>query len=120
MAIRVNPYIQPGSDRRMFAGYFFIANGGHCANAEEVRLLAFSLQDTYAYYLKVQVSTISVSTAEEYTAACRSLLGELLPEIMLCTPDWPELRAQAKTGVGAVGRWGVGHGFTGRDGLRRF
>ncbi|MBZ0172334.1 MAG: hypothetical protein K8E66_08150, partial [Phycisphaerales bacterium] len=41
-------------DTVLFAGYFFIANGGTVASAEGVRTLAFDLTSDYAYYLKVQ------------------------------------------------------------------
>ncbi len=101
LSIRVNPYTEPKSNKSLFAGYYFIANGGHCDNAEDVRLLAFQLQDTYAYYLKVQISTSSVETEEEYVAACRKLLSELLPEIMLCAPDWVELQRGLSTATGS-------------------
>lgn len=103
LAIRVNPFRDPKNNRSLFAGYFFIANGGHCANANEVRELAFRLQDTYAYYLKVQISTSSVGTEEEYVAACRDLLNELLPEIMLCVPDWVELQRSLAARAAASG-----------------
>jgi hypothetical protein len=88
---RVNPYNHPGQNRRLYAGYFFIANGGHCQRAEDVRLLAFRLTDSYAYYLKVQFSSASVKDEQEFARACASLLGELLPDIMLCVPDWVDV-----------------------------
>ncbi len=89
--IRVNPYTDPKQGRKLYAGYFFIANGGHCSDAETVRLLAFRLTDSYAYYLKVQFSTDSVDSSAEYGRAVSSLLGELLPDIALCVPDWVEV-----------------------------
>jgi exosortase len=70
------------------AGYFFIANGGLSASAEGVRALAFKLDDDYAYYLKVQVQTTDVESAEELRDLASNLIGELLPEIMRCVPDW--------------------------------
>lgn len=91
LAIRVNPYTHPKEKNKLYAGYFFIANGGHCHRAEDVRLLAFRLTDSYAYYLKVQVSSLSVSSEEEFARAAASLLSELLPDIMLCVPDWVEV-----------------------------
>ncbi len=89
-AIRLNitPFKGAGSDRKLFAGYFFIANGGHKPNPNEVRLLAFDLRDDYAYYLKVQVSSAEVESAAELAQLGSSLLSELLPEIMRCVPDW--------------------------------
>lgn len=88
ISLRVTPFKGPGRDRPLYAGYFFIANGGHKANADEVRLLAFDLKDDYAYYLKVQVSSAEVESAAELAQLASSLLGELLPEIMRCVPDW--------------------------------
>lgn len=79
--------------KKIFAGYFFVANGGHVSSAEEVRLLAFDLRSDYAYYLKVQFTSSTVSSAEELAAEASSLLGELLPEIMRCVPDWVEVEA---------------------------
>ncbi len=88
MRMRITPFKGPGKDKPLFAGYFFIANGGHKPNAEEVRLLAFDLKSDYAYYLKVQVSSGEVESAAELAQLASSLLGELLPEIMRCVPDW--------------------------------
>lgn len=76
---------------RIFAGYFFIANGGHTASAQSVRALAFNLTDDYAYYLKVQC-TAETTSAEELASMSSDLLGELLGEIMLCVPDWTEVQ----------------------------
>lgn len=74
--------------RDIWAGYFFIANGGHVASAEGVRLLAFNLTDDYAYYLKVQVTSTQVRSEEEFAAVATSLLNDLMGEIMWCVPDW--------------------------------
>lgn len=84
----ITPFKGAGSDRKLFAGYFFVANGGHKPNPNEVRLLAFDLKDDYAYYVKVQVSSADVETPAELAQLASSLLGELLPEIMRCVPDW--------------------------------
>jgi hypothetical protein len=86
-------FINPGAASRVYAGYFFIANGGTVARAEGVRLLAFNLTDDYAYYLKVQVTSDRVASAEELRDAASDLLNDLLPEIMLCVPDWVEVEA---------------------------
>jgi hypothetical protein len=91
ISMRITPFIQPGSDRRMFAGYFFVANGGHVPSAEDVRLLAFKLDQYYAYYLKVQVSSQTVTSEAELAQAAGSLMSELLPEIMRCVPDWTDV-----------------------------
>jgi hypothetical protein len=77
---------------RQVAGYFFIANGGHTALAEGVRAKAFNLTDDYAFYLKVQVTSQQVASPEELAVHASRLLGELLPEIMRCVPDWVEVQ----------------------------
>ncbi|MBY0313095.1 MAG: EpsI family protein [Phycisphaerales bacterium] len=91
LTLRVSEYRDPRSKQRMFAGYFFIANGGLTPNAEGVRLLAFDLKSYYAYYMKVQVSSTQVQSAEELAQAAGSLLGELMGDIMLCVPDWTDV-----------------------------
>lgn len=75
----------------LYAGYFFIANGGTVAKAEGVRLLAFDLTSTYAYYCKVQFTSSSFSNPEDFVSASSKLLDELLPEIVRCLPDWVEV-----------------------------
>jgi hypothetical protein len=76
-------------DQRVFAGYFFIANGGTVSNAEEVRLLAFDLNSYYAYFVKVQVTSVrGINSQDELARHGQSLIGELLGDIMRCTPDW--------------------------------
>jgi len=93
MKLRTMDFIQK-SGEHMYAGYFFIANGGTVCRAEEVRLLAFDLNSKYAYYLKVQVTSLrNVNSGEELAAAAASLIGELLPDLMLCTPDWVDVEA---------------------------
>lgn len=81
------------SSPKIYAGYLFIANGGHVSSAEEVRLLAFDLKSDYAYYLKVQFTSRSVHSPEELAEQASSLMGELIPEIMRCVPDWVEVEA---------------------------
>lgn len=90
LKLMVSEFQSPKGDRSM-SGYFFIANGGHVASAQDVRLLSFKLQDSYAYYLKVQFTSGSAATAEEFAAQAASLLNELLPDIMRCVPDWVEV-----------------------------
>lgn len=77
---------------RQVAGYFFIANGGHTALAEGVRAKAFNLTDDYAFYLKVQITSQQVASPEQLAEHASRLLGELLPEIMRCVPDWIEVQ----------------------------
>lgn len=95
LKLRCTPYVTPRGDR-LVAGYFFIANGGHVAGADGVRLLAFDLKSDYAYYLKVQFTSLDVETPEELAELAADLLGELIGELMLCVPDWVDV---------TTGRW---------------
>jgi len=79
-------------DRKIYAGYFFIANGGLRANANDVRTLAFNLSDDYAYYLKVQLTSTNASSFEEFAEHASGLIGDTIGEIMRCTPDWVEVQ----------------------------
>lgn len=92
VGLRVSEFSMPGSDRKLFAGYFFAANGGLTSTAEGVRLLAFDLRSDYAYYLKVQVSCDTCGSAEELATLGADLLSEVLPDIMLCVPDWTDVQ----------------------------
>jgi len=91
LRMRVMGFDMPGGGR-VFAGYFFIANGGHTDNARNVRALAFNLTDDYAYYLKVQF-TADTESADALAEASSELLSELIGEIMLCVPDWVEVQS---------------------------
>ncbi|MFZ4572831.1 MAG: exosortase-associated EpsI family protein [Phycisphaerales bacterium] len=86
--LRVMRFRTPGSETPTFAGYFFVANGGTVSRAEDVRLLAFNLDDYYAYYLKVQFTCATVSDEHEFAALCADFLSEIYPDIMRCAPDW--------------------------------
>lgn len=90
--LRTSEYPIAGG-QTIFAGYFFIANGGHTDSANGVRLLAFKLEDDYAYYMKVQVNSADASSPEELADMASSLLSELLPDLMLCVPDWVDVQA---------------------------
>ncbi len=89
--LRVTSFLLPGTEKELYAGYFFIANGGTVANAGEVRLLAFELTMDYAYYLKVQFTSTTARSPQELAALGASLLDELLPDMMKCVPDWVEV-----------------------------
>jgi exosortase len=91
--LRVTPFAEPGSARLFHAGYFFIANGQTIASAEGVRGTAFDLREEYAYYLKVQVGSAAVRSAEELGVQAASLLDDLMPEMMRCVPDWVRVQA---------------------------
>jgi hypothetical protein len=86
--------IPDAPNRRMLAGYFFIANGRSTPYASGVKALAFSLRERYAYYCKVEMSMVFDANDEsrwaEFASRSADLLDELLPEIMLRLPSWPE------------------------------
>lgn len=79
----------------IYAGYFFIANGGHTPRSEGVRLLAFNLNDKYAYYLKVQFTVSNIESGDDLTELATKFLDEMLGEIMRCVPDWSEVESGA-------------------------
>lgn len=115
MRMRVMGFDDAGGPR-VYAGYFFIANGGHTDNAQNVRALAFNLTDDYAYYLKVQCTSSAMNgatSAQDLASMSADLLSELIGEIMLCTPDWTEVQAgryppdnprRAAASIGSAGR----------------
>jgi len=89
--LRASEFVAPNGSK-IYAGYFFIANGGTKANANDVRQLAFNLDDDYAYFLKVQITGQTVDSFEEFGQYAGELVGELLGEIMRCVPDWTEVQ----------------------------
>lgn len=89
--MRVSEFIDPNGGK-LYAGYFFIANGGTKANANDVRQLAFNLEDDYAYYLKVQVTGRTFDSFDEFQTYAGELIGELIGETMRCVPDWIEVQ----------------------------
>jgi hypothetical protein len=91
LKLRVTPFLDVRSERRVFAGYFFLANGGIATSANDVRGLAFDPQTTYAYYTKVQFTSWDVDSSEELGIIAGSILDELLPQIMRRVPDWIEV-----------------------------
>ncbi len=86
--MRITEYENPETGMKLYAGYFFMANGGVVASAEQVRTLAFDLTSDYAYYLKVQFSSTTVSSAEELAEQSASLLSDMIAEVLRCVPDW--------------------------------
>jgi exosortase len=94
LAMSVSRYRAPRGIT-LTAGYFFIANGGIVASAQGVRLLAFNLEDDYAYYTKVQVSSHRVTDGKELAELTARLMDELLPHIMMCVPDWIDVESGA-------------------------
>ncbi len=90
LEMRITEFINPKGGH-LFAGYFFIANGGAVSSALELREKAFDIQNDYAFYCKVQLSSPLVSSAEELAQQSSLLLSDLLPEIMRCVPDWQKV-----------------------------
>ncbi len=88
--------IDPNSGNTLRATYFFVANGGFYASANDVRLLGFDPRDKYSYYCKVEVTFPGVGDAERSKERVAALLSDLLPEVMAVVPDWVDVRA---------GRW---------------
>jgi len=86
--LRAMKFEESDGKKTRWAGYFFIANGATVSRAEEVRLMAFDLRATYAYYLKVEFQSDSVNSAEELAVESGKFLDEFFPEIMRCVPDW--------------------------------
>jgi hypothetical protein len=84
-------FVNGGQD--LYAGYFFLANGGAVPRAEDVRLLAFDLHSTYAYYVKVQFTSDRVKSEDELAALAASFLDENFGNLMECVPDWAEVEA---------------------------
>jgi hypothetical protein len=91
LKLRVTPF--RGADGRDFyAGYFFITNGGTVPSADAIRLLAFRLEDEYAYYTKVQFTSWTVESPEELGELAGAVLDEVFPELMRYLPDWVEVK----------------------------
>lgn len=92
--MRASEFIDPNGGK-IYAGYFFIANGGTKANANDVRQLAFNLEDDYAYFMKIQVTGHSFTSFDEFAQHAGDLLGELIGELMRCVPDWVDVQTGA-------------------------
>ena len=91
LRMNISRFVDGRSGQSLYAGYFFIANGGTVPRAGDVRALAFNLTDDYAYYTKVQFTSATVGSAEELAEQAADMLNDLLPEIMRRVPDWVEV-----------------------------
>lgn len=82
-------------DDRIWAGYFFLANGQITPWPERVRQFAFDLTTRHAYYAKVQFTVLDPLDLkrDEFVEIVSGLLDELLPELLRCLPDWSEVEA---------------------------
>lgn len=92
LKLRVTEYETP-QGQRVFAGYFFIANGWAVSDALQVRQQAFDLSADYAFYAKVQFTSHLVESPQELATVAADLLNEMMPEIMRRVPDWTEVIA---------------------------
>lgn len=119
--MRIADFVDPDSKGVSIIGHFFIANHRLTPSANEVRTLAFQLTDDYAYYVKVQVATTAgrvgdgrarrVQNGEDLAKVASGFVSEVLPEVLLCLPDWVRLEAdrieakeKAAKGTAAVGK----------------
>ncbi|NNF42317.1 MAG: exosortase-associated EpsI family protein [Phycisphaerales bacterium] len=94
-------------DSRMYAGYFFVANGRIAPTPEAVKMAAFRKSERYAYYCKVQFFTEGPLdfTVDDFVARSADFAEHLLPELMRCLPDWAEVQSRsATTPVASVSR----------------
>ena len=92
--LRVTEFHQSSRpDERLFAGYFFIANGRVTSMPMGVKRLAFDTSARYAYYAKVQFSMYGDRDfeSEQFVQTVAGFSGELLPQLMRCLPDWAEV-----------------------------
>ena len=76
--------------QRVYAGYFFIANGEIMPTPEAVRKFAFNMSSRYAYYVKVQFLLAGPADfdQDDFIEIVSGVLPDLLPELMRCLPDW--------------------------------
>ena len=80
---------------RVYAGYFFIANGETMPDPVDVRRFAFDLRTQYAYYAKVQFLLAGPEDfgRDDFIEAVSEVLADLLPELMRCLPDWVDVES---------------------------
>ncbi len=78
------------NDEQVNVAYFFVANGKFLPSPHAVRAQGFDLRDKYSYYCKVQV-TVGVQDKDQAIERISSLLSEMMPQIMLCLPDWVDV-----------------------------
>ncbi|MDP6600862.1 MAG: exosortase/archaeosortase family protein [Phycisphaerales bacterium] len=92
--LRTTEFSHPqAGDGRIFAGYFFVANGRTTPFPERIRLLAFDRTSRAAYYCKVQftIHGDALFGEERFIEMTSEIAADLLPVIMQCLPDWVEV-----------------------------
>jgi hypothetical protein len=92
LQLRVTPF-RDNAGRIFHSGYFFVTNGQAVSSSNEIRLRAFRLTDDYAYYTKVQFTSIEAESPEHLGRIAASLLDEILPDLMHRMPDWVEVKS---------------------------
>jgi len=95
--VRYMEFLNPAHpERRMHAGYFFVANGQWKPAPSGVKLAAFTGGDRHAYYCKVQI--IAEGDAgydrQAYFDDLNPFLSSILPQIMRSLADWTEVSAK--------------------------
>ncbi len=83
-------------DAWLVGGYMFVANGRLTHSPYVVQTYAFDLSNRFAYYCKVQCSTVVTGgegAVDRWTAMTAELLTELLPPLMRRLPDWSQVEA---------------------------
>lgn len=90
-------------DARIYAGYFFVANGRIAVTPEQVKWIAFQKSQKRAYYCKVQFTAVGGKefTAEAFTSRSARLTEALLPELMRALPDWTALETLSAAEAGS-------------------
>lgn len=85
-------------DIKIIAGYFFIANNAITPVPEGVKVIAFDPTERFAYYLKVQFTMSMPHDADSqiFLDHATTMLSAVLPEIMRCLPDWPEVERRGE------------------------
>ena len=109
LRLNVTPFKHSGSEKRVYSGYFFVANGGIVPRAEDVRLLAFNLAERYAFYAKVQFTSVTAESEEDLGRLAGMMLNEMFPDIMRRVPDWVDVTEGRYPQSGAAGADTAGH-----------
>jgi len=75
---------------RIWAGYFFIANGRMTPSPGGVKLTSFMGPDVHAYYCKVQIILIGGGGFDEgaFLDEASEFLSLVMPSLMRSLPDW--------------------------------
>jgi exosortase len=95
--VRHMEFLDPAHpDRRLHAGYFFVANGRWKASPLGVKLAAFTGGDRHAYYCKIQIIAEGdvEYDQESFLGDIEPFLSNMLPEIMRSIADWTEVTAE--------------------------